>query len=85
MNSFVFTKFAQKKFLKMEQSAQERIRAKLVELKEYEHLAAVLKPLINFSPATHRLRVGTYRLILQQISDTDFLVLDVGHRSEIYK
>lgn len=55
------------------------------ELKEREQLSAVLKSLTNFAPATHRLRVGQYRLILQQSSETDFLVLDIGHRSQIYK
>ncbi len=85
MNSFVFTKFAQKKFLKLEKAMQERIRTKMLELKQREQLATVLKSLTNFTHATHRLRVGAYRLILQRISETDFLVIDIGHRSDVYK
>lgn len=85
MSAFVFTQFAQKKFLKLEKATQERIRTKMLELKQPEQLAAVLKPLTNFTPATHRLRVGAYRLILQRISETDFLVIDIGHRSDVYK
>ncbi len=85
MISFIFTKFAQKKFLKLDIETQERIRTKMQELKHREQHGSFLKPLTNFAPATHRLRVGAYRLILQQDSETDFIVLDIGHRSEIYK
>jgi len=85
MNSFIFTKFAQKKFLKLEKTTQERIRAKMLELKNHEHLAADLKFLTHFTHATHRLRVGAYRLILQRVTETDFLIIDVGHSSQIYK
>jgi mRNA-degrading endonuclease RelE of RelBE toxin-antitoxin system len=83
--SFIFTRFAQKKFLKLEKATQERVSAKIQELKQHEEIAAALKPLTNFAPATHRLRVGAYRLILQRISETDFLVIDIGHRSQVYK
>ncbi len=85
MISFLFTKFAQRKFLKLDRETQERIRTKMQELKQREQLGSFLKPLMNFAPATHRLRVGVYWLILQQQSETDFIVLDIGHRSQIYK
>jgi mRNA-degrading endonuclease RelE of RelBE toxin-antitoxin system len=85
MNSFIFTRFAYKKFLKLEKMTQERIRSKIEELKQREQLGAALKPLKNFTHGTHRLRVGAYRLILQQISEEECLVLDVGHRGDVYK
>lgn len=85
MISFIFTRFAQKKFLKLDNVLQERIRGKLRLLKQQEQLAGFLKPLTNFYPATHRLRVGAYRIIVQRLSEAEYLVLDIGHRSEIYK
>ena len=85
MISFVFTHAAEKKFLKFEKNIQERVREKLVALKKHDHIDAVLKPLTNFEPATHRLRIGSYRIILQRLSHDDFLVLDIGHRADIYQ
>jgi len=85
VNSFTFSRFAQKKFLRLEKKVQERLHAKLQEFKDHERLAALLKPLTNFAPATHRLRVGEYRVIVQRISETGFLVLDIGHRATVYK
>jgi len=85
MVAFVFTRFAEKKFVKLDKSIRERITEKLTELKRKEGIDTVLKSLTNFEPATHRLRVGHYRLILQRTSKNDFLVLDVGHRSDIYQ
>ena len=84
-NTFVFSTFAEKKFRRMERIAQEHVRLKLRGLRNHEHVDSVLKRLTNFDPATHRLRVGQYRLILQRISDHEFLVLDIGNRSEIYR
>lgn len=85
MYSFIFTHYAQKKFLKLTDEMQERLRAKIQEMKQRDQIGRALKPLTNFAPATHRLRVGSYRLIVQQTSETDFVVIDIGHRSEIYR
>lgn len=84
MNTFVFTVDAQKKFQVLEISVQRRIFSKLRELKKRECLVSVMKRLHDFWPATHRLRVGNYRLILAQKSENEFLVLDVGHRRNVY-
>lgn len=89
MVTFVFSRFAQKKFSRLGSSIQERIIEKLKELKTHPEILSTLKPLHNFKPATHRLRVGDYRLILQLTShintNYEFLVLDVGHRRDIYQ
>lgn len=86
---FTFTKYSGKCFYKLPKSIQKRILDKLKSLKEHEDIFLVLKKLINFEPATHRLRVGNYRLILelklQGEKKMEFLVLDVGHRKDIYK
>jgi mRNA-degrading endonuclease RelE of RelBE toxin-antitoxin system len=84
-NSFVFTPLAERKFRKLERMLQERVRLKLRELKRHDDIGSVLKPMTNFRPATHRLRIGQYRVILQRISEHEFLVIDIGNRSDIYR
>lgn len=89
MHTFVFTKKAEKEFTKLSGEIRERILAKLKELKTHEAIFSVLKPLHHFEPATHRLRVGSYRLILALKSQEKeaylFWILDVGDRKEIYR
>lgn len=89
MHTFVFTKKAYKEFTKLPEGSRERVVAKLKELKTHEAIFTVLKALHHFEPATHRLRVGSHRLILelksQQKGGCVFWVLDVGDRKEIYK
>jgi len=86
MNEFVFTKKAEKRFLKLPKSVQSRILDKLKDLKNHEDIFSILKRLYHLEPATHRLRVGDYRLIFEQKQQgTTFWVLDVGDRKNIYK
>lgn len=83
MVEFVFTKYAEKKFLKLPQIEQDRISKRLMELKACDNVFYFLRRLVNFEPATHRLRVGNYRLIL--MLDEKFVILDVGHRKDVYR
>jgi mRNA-degrading endonuclease RelE of RelBE toxin-antitoxin system len=87
MNTFVFTKKAEKTFRKLPEDAQERIIKKLKELHAHPDIFSVLKNLHNFEPATHRLRIGSYRLILelQTQKPPKFWVLEVGDRREVYR
>jgi mRNA-degrading endonuclease RelE of RelBE toxin-antitoxin system len=89
MNIFVFTKYAKNRFFKLSSSDRERILAKLNELKNVKNPELVMRKLKHFKPATHRLRVGNFRLILSlekyQSGFGEFLILDVGHRRNIYK
>lgn len=75
--------------MKLPKTVQQRILEKLRELKTHDDIFSVLKRLTDFEPATHRLRVGNYRLILGlQLQETEgctFLVLDAGHRKDIYR
>ncbi len=68
---------------------RERISKKLRELKSHEDIFSLLKRLHHFEPATHRLRVGSYRLILElkklEKENVTFLVLDVGDRKDVYQ
>jgi mRNA-degrading endonuclease RelE of RelBE toxin-antitoxin system len=89
MNVFAFTKQSKKSFDRLPKTVRERILDKLKELKRHPDLLSMLRPLIHFDPATHRLRIGDHRLVLGFVGrkgeGSDFLVLDVGPRKDIYK
>jgi len=89
MNSFVFTEYAKKRFLKLNSSDRERVLLKLEFLKGASGVVALMRKLRDFEPATHRLRVGNLRLILKMevVRDgwCEFVILDIGHRRNIYK
>lgn len=87
-NQFLFTKKAEKIFFKLPKSVQSRIVIKLKDLKKHEDIFTVLKQLHHLEPASHRLRIGDYRLILeckdQSLHKSLFWILDVGHRRSVY-
>ncbi|MFA6475162.1 MAG: type II toxin-antitoxin system RelE/ParE family toxin [Patescibacteria group bacterium] len=89
MVTFVFSQWAEKRFKKLHVVQQSRIVSKLKQLKTHPDIISVLKPLHNFAPATHRLRVGDYRVILQlsheSFSTIKLIILDVGHRRDVYE
>lgn len=68
---------------------QKRILVKLKALKEHEDIFSVLKKLHHLEPATHRLRIGNYRLVLElgerKGESVKFLVLDLGDRKDVYR
>jgi mRNA-degrading endonuclease RelE of RelBE toxin-antitoxin system len=86
---FVFTAFSQKIFDKVPNEMRCRILKKLKELKSHNNIFSILRRPEGSGFATHRLRVGDYRLILrlteQKDCDAKFVILDVGHRSDVYK
>ena len=84
MATFIFTKYAEKHLHALDTKVQNRILLKLKELKKHKRITTILKPLRDVKPATHRLRIGDYRLILQQEEEETFVVLDIGHRSKIF-
>jgi mRNA-degrading endonuclease RelE of RelBE toxin-antitoxin system len=57
MNIFIFSKKAEKDFLKLEKNDQKRILEKLKELKSHLNLISVLKKVLDLELATHRLRI----------------------------
>jgi len=89
MVTFVFSKFAEKRFKRLGHAEQQRVIAKLQELKIHPDIVFILKPLHGFNSATHRLRIGNYRLIIQFIQQTfeqiELFILDIGHRRDIYQ
>jgi mRNA interferase RelE/StbE len=85
MRNFVFTKYAEKQFLQLEISLQKRIFQKLQELKHMKNTALFLKPLKSFQYASHRIRIGDYRLIVNVLDNSEkIIILKVGHRKNIY-
>jgi len=80
---FKFTKIAEKKLYKISSSNREMILIKLKNIKSWKILWDFCK-LQNFWEASHRLRIGDYRLILKE-DNWSFIVLDIWHRQSIYK
>ncbi len=85
MPQFIFTQLAAKKFNKLSPEIQARLQKKLISYREHPDFFNLLEPLIDFGKATHRLRVGDYRVILSITSEETLSVLDIGHRKNIYK
>ncbi len=82
----VFTKYAKKQFDKLELRIQKQILAKLQVLRQNHLLLQQnLKLVSNLTPISHRVRIGSYRLLLsfdeqQQI----YIIVKVAHRKEAY-
>lgn len=89
MVTFIFTKQAAKAYEKLPKTVRVRVIEKLKELKIHDDIFSILKRLESFKPATHRLKIGNYRLILELREQTDkdsiFWILDIGHRKDIYR
>lgn len=85
MPKFFFTTWADKKFHKLPLEVQQRLRKKLKSYRDHPDFFDLLEPLVNHKQASHRLRVGNYRIILEIVDKDQLLVLDVGHRKNIYK
>lgn len=85
MATFIFKKGAKKSFQKLDVNIQNTIIKKLKELKAHPNIFSVLKRMENVEPATHRLRIGNYRLVLEHKKDDIFSILDTGHRKDIYE
>lgn len=89
MNLFIFKTPAQKELEALEPISQERILLKLRSLKAHPRLFDVLKPVHGLEPATHRLRVGNYRLLVMleksNSEEKTFRILKVAHRREVYR
>ncbi len=85
MNQFVFSCVAEKKFKKFPLQVQEYLLEKLREYKNREDFLKLLKKLQGFDPATHRLRAGNYRFILEHLAEGKWLILDMADRKDIYR
>ncbi len=82
---FSFTEKSLKTFNSLEMNLKKRVTQKLEQLKSHTHIFSLLEVVVDFEPATHRLRIGNYRLLIMQKSEDNFLILKIGHRREIYR
>jgi mRNA-degrading endonuclease RelE of RelBE toxin-antitoxin system len=60
---FQFTKQAFKEFESLDASIRNMLTESLVSLKDEERLRTSSKRVIELLPATHRLRIGSYRFL----------------------
>jgi mRNA-degrading endonuclease RelE of RelBE toxin-antitoxin system len=89
MVQFLLSEKGKKSFDKLPYDIQPRIREKLSSLQEHPDVFKILAPVYDILPATHRLRIGHYRLLLELKKNTkdttEFLILKAGHRKDIYR
>ena len=75
-----------KHFLKVDKSTQKKIVSRLEKISEYSDPEMFGKPLLGNKKGLWRFRVENYRVICQiKQKELIILVLDVGHRKNIYK
>jgi len=44
-----------------------------------------VKPMVGSNPPSKRLRIGDYRIIYRELSQNRFEIVELGHRSDVYK
>jgi mRNA-degrading endonuclease RelE of RelBE toxin-antitoxin system len=88
MNKFIFSQKASKQFYQLEKIDQQRISDKLNQLKNHQNIYSILESVINIWPASHRLRIGNFRLLIQNLNKTDrfikLRILKIAHRKDVY-
>lgn len=78
-----FTPQGQKDLEKLTKDIQARVIKKIKFFASQQDLSTFSKPLINLPPATHRFRVGDYRVAFYVEQDTIY-VERARHRKEVY-
>ena len=81
----VFSNKAERKFLKLDNAIQKQIKKFILKLEKLEDPKAEGKSLVGNLSGFWRYRVGDYRLICRiHDEELEILVVEVGHRKEIY-
>lgn len=78
-----FTPRGTKEFKKLPPDWRDRLSKKLKYFANQEEPTKLSKPLTNLLPATHRFRVGDYRIAFY-IEGTTIYIDRIGHRKEVY-
>ncbi len=78
-----FTPHGERDLKKLPKDIQERIIKKLQFFANQRNPLTFSKPLVNLPPATHRFRVGNYRITFYIFSKIIY-VTRIGHRREVY-
>ena len=80
--NIVFTQIAEKQLMKLDKKIQERILSSLERIRTRPY--AFVKKLSGYP--YYRLRVGDYRVILDiRNKQLIIIIIEVGHRKNIYK
>lgn len=89
MVKFIFTKNSKKKLFNLEKDLQDRIFFKLKSLNNHPDIFSVLVQMKDCQNSTHRLRIGNFRIVMflknQKEENFEFVIVDIGHRREIYR
>lgn len=85
MYKFIFSQEWKQSFKWLSSSDQSRVQKKLEYYKSVPSILPHVKKLTNFHDATHRLRIWDIRIVLEKLSDTDFKVINIWYRWDIYK
>lgn len=81
----VFSNKAERKFLKLDNTIQKQIKKFILKLEKLEDPWAEGKSLVGDFKGFWRYRVGDYRLICRIHDEKlEILVVELGHRKEIY-
>jgi len=83
MFNVAFSPHAKKDLEKLSYDIQKRVIKKLTFFSSQEDPLLFSKQLINLPPATHRFRIGDYRIAFY-ISENTIYVERIGHRREVY-
>ena len=84
MHRIAFTPRGERELAALPRDIQYRIHRKLQWLAAQEQPLQFAKPLVNLPPATHRFRIGTYRVSFYQTGQTLF-VERVELRGQAYR
>lgn len=84
MYNLQFSLPVQKDLKKLPKEMQKRILKKLQFFALQKDVLVFSKPLVNLPPATHRFRVGDYRIAFY-ISEKEIYIERIGNRREVYK
>lgn len=84
MFTFRFTRKSEKELFGFDSNIREYLISELRKAKDPEILEMGSKPLHNLAPATHRFRIGNYRILYRR-DGSEVLILRIGHRKDVYR
>ena len=84
MKRIAFTPSGERDFKRLPHQLQRRVMAKLALYLSTEDPLAFAKPLVNLPPATHRFRVGKYRICFY-LEQAMVIVDAVDARDDVYR
>jgi mRNA-degrading endonuclease RelE of RelBE toxin-antitoxin system len=82
---FSFSESAKQDIEKLPKAFRLRLKAKIIYWQGADNPLEFSTRLVNYPGATHRYRIGTYRIIVLLKSDSEILVLRIRHRKNVYK